>query len=173
MSTTLEEPWKKYYQEGKFSLLSGLLYFREKHTAVIVIDSGLNKQQILEVCHDDCFSGHFSEDRTIERVSTTAWWIKWRLQTQEYVASCDRCQKANKATGKRFGLLQKIQEPTYPWEIINMDFVTGLPPAGVENFNCVLVVVDRFSKRTRFLPCHKEATAMDIALLFWDYAADL
>ena len=49
-----------------------------------------------------------------------------------------------------------------------MDFVTGLPPAGVENFNCCLVIVDRFSKRTRLLPCHKEATAMDIYLLFWE-----
>ncbi|KAG0147553.1 hypothetical protein CROQUDRAFT_697731, partial [Cronartium quercuum f. sp. fusiforme G11] len=41
-----------------------------------------------------------------------------------YVASCERYQKANKPTGKRFGLLQRIEEPTYPWEIINMDFVT-------------------------------------------------
>ena len=101
-------------------------------------------------------------------MSHTAWWVNWKLDTQVYVASCDRCQKANRATGKKFGLLQKIPEPTYPWEIINMDFVTGLPPAGAENFNCVLVIVDRFSKRTRFLACHKEATAMDIALLFWE-----
>jgi hypothetical protein len=49
-----------------------------------------------------------------------------------------------------------------------MDFVTGLPPGGPNNFNAVLVVVDRFSKRARFLPCHKEDTAMDTALLFWN-----
>ena len=168
LSTTLEEPWKRMYEEGKFSLLSGLLYCREKHTAAVVIISPHHKEQIMQVCHDDCLSGHLSEDRTLERIQTTAWWVRWRIEAQIYVASCDRCQKANKATGKRFGLLQKILEPSYPWEIINMDFVTGLPPAGVENFNCVLVIVDRFSKRTRFLPCHKESTAMDIALLFWE-----
>ena len=100
-------------------------------------------------------AGHLSADRTLERISTTAWWPKWKIDTQLYVASCDRCQKANKATGKRFGLLQRIEEPTYPWEIINMDFVTALPPAGKENFNACLVIADRFSKRTRFLPCHK------------------
>ena len=166
--TTLDEPWKNLYQEGKFSLLSGLLYFREKHTAVVLIEGEHHKQQLLEVCHDDCLSGDLPEDRTLERMSNTAWWVGSKLDTQVYVASGDRCQKANKATGKRFGLLQKIEEPTYPWEIINMDFVTGLPPAGVENFNCCLVIVDRFSKRTRFLPCHKEATAMDVALLFWE-----
>ena len=168
LSTTLEEPWKGLYLEGKFSLLSGLLYFREKHTSVVVLQRKDHIEQILQVCHDDILSGHLSEDRTLERVSTSAWWNQWKLETQTYVASCDRCQKSNKATGKRFGLLQKIEEPTYPWEIINMDFVTGLPPAGVENFNCCLVVVDRFSKRTRFLPCYKESSAMDIALLFWE-----
>lgn len=35
--TTLEEPWNKFYQGGKFSLLSGLLHFRQRHTAVVVI----------------------------------------------------------------------------------------------------------------------------------------
>lgn len=48
-----------------------------------------------------------------------------------------------------------------------MDFVNGLPPAGTENFNFCLVIVDRFSKSTRFLPCDKEYTSMDIALLFF------
>lgn len=49
-----------------------------------------------------------------------------------------------------------------------MDFVTGLPAAGKENYNCCLVIVDRFSKRVRLLPCFKESTAVDIAFLFWE-----
>lgn len=64
--------------------------------------------------------------------------------------------------------MQRIEEPEAPWEIINMDWVTGLPPAGKSNVNACLVVVDRFSKRARFLPCNKEDTAMDTALLFWN-----
>lgn len=47
-----------FYEEGIFALISGLLYCQEKHTAVIVMDSVLQKQQILDVCHDDCCSGH-------------------------------------------------------------------------------------------------------------------
>ncbi|MBW0544606.1 hypothetical protein O181_084321 [Austropuccinia psidii MF-1] len=49
----------------------------------------------------------------------------------------------------------------------NMDWVTGLVPGGKENFNSCLIIVDRFSKSMRCLPCHKEDTAMDTALLFW------
>ncbi|MBW0557357.1 hypothetical protein O181_097072 [Austropuccinia psidii MF-1] len=47
-----------------------------------------------------------------------------------------------------------------------MNWVTGLVPGGKENFNACLIIVDRFSKSMRFLPCHKEDPAMDTALLF-------
>ncbi|MBW0553142.1 hypothetical protein O181_092857 [Austropuccinia psidii MF-1] len=49
-----------------------------------------------------------------------------------------------------------------------MDWVTGPFPGGKENFNACLIIVDRFSKSMRCLPCHKEETAMDTALLFWN-----
>ena len=37
LATTLEEPWKDLYFEGRFSLFSGLLSFRVKHTSTIVL----------------------------------------------------------------------------------------------------------------------------------------
>ncbi|MBW0508620.1 hypothetical protein O181_048335 [Austropuccinia psidii MF-1] len=49
-----------------------------------------------------------------------------------------------------------------------MDWVTGLVPGGKENFNACLIIVNRFSKIMRFLPCHKEDKAMDTSLLFWN-----
>ncbi|MBW0487981.1 hypothetical protein O181_027696 [Austropuccinia psidii MF-1] len=49
-----------------------------------------------------------------------------------------------------------------------MDWVKGLVPGGKENFNAYLIIVDRLSKSVRCLPCHKEDTAMDTALLFWN-----
>ncbi|MBW0566730.1 hypothetical protein O181_106445 [Austropuccinia psidii MF-1] len=49
-----------------------------------------------------------------------------------------------------------------------MDWVTGLPPGGDISYNACLVIVDRFSKTPIFLPFHKDATAMDTALLIWN-----
>ncbi|MBW0489745.1 hypothetical protein O181_029460 [Austropuccinia psidii MF-1] len=69
---------------------------------------------------------------------------------------------------KKYGLLQPIEEPKHPWETINMDWVTGHVPGGRENFNSCLIIVDRFSKSVRCLPCHKEDTAINTALLFWN-----
>ncbi|MBW0552798.1 hypothetical protein O181_092513 [Austropuccinia psidii MF-1] len=49
-----------------------------------------------------------------------------------------------------------------------MDWVTALVPGGKDNYNACLIIVDRFNKSMRCLPCHKGDTAMDTALLFWN-----
>ncbi|MBW0529533.1 hypothetical protein O181_069248 [Austropuccinia psidii MF-1] len=60
-----------------------------------------------------------------------------------------------------------IQEPKSPWEVVHMDWVTALPPSGDKGYNACLVIVDRYTKTPIFLPCHKDDTAMNTALLLW------
>ncbi|MBW0518243.1 hypothetical protein O181_057958 [Austropuccinia psidii MF-1] len=64
--------------------------------------------------------------------------------------------------------MMKIQEPSRPWEIVHMDWVTRLPPGGDRSYNACLVIVDRFSKNPIFSPCHKDDTVMDTAPLIWN-----
>ncbi|MBW0461307.1 hypothetical protein O181_001022 [Austropuccinia psidii MF-1] len=47
-----------------------------------------------------------------------------------------------------------------------MDWVTVIHPGGRENLNACLIIDDRLIKSVRCLPCHKEDTEMDTALLF-------
>ncbi|MBW0543734.1 hypothetical protein O181_083449 [Austropuccinia psidii MF-1] len=98
--------------------------------------------------------GHMSKDRTKERVESTAWWPKWEKELRKYSNTGARSQKANRKHGKKYGLLQHIEEPKHPWETINMDWVTGLVPGGEGNFNSYLIIFDSFRKSVRFLPCH-------------------
>ncbi|MBW0547314.1 hypothetical protein O181_087029 [Austropuccinia psidii MF-1] len=60
-----------------------------------------------------------------------------------------------------------IQEPKSAWEVFHMDWVTALSPSGDKSYNACLVIIDRYSKTPIFLPCHKDDTAMDTALLLW------
>ncbi|MBW0544526.1 hypothetical protein O181_084241 [Austropuccinia psidii MF-1] len=161
----LDEVWKKSYDEVRFHLLDGIIYHRTKHTCVMTVVDRSLINLVLKECHDIPFSQHLSEDRTIEKVKTCIWWPMWQKDVSEYCKSCDRCQKANKSSGKRLGNMIKIQEPSRPWEIDHMDWVTGLPPGGDRSFNYCQVIVERFSKTPIFLPCHKDDTAMDTALL--------
>ncbi|MBW0515141.1 hypothetical protein O181_054856 [Austropuccinia psidii MF-1] len=123
---------------------------------------------ILLECHDHMYSVHLSEDRTMEKIKTCAWWPSWRKDVIEYFHSCDRFQKANKATGKIFGLMIHIQESSTPWEVAHMDWVTALPPGGDKVYNACLVIVDRYSKTPILLSCQKDDTDMDTALFIWN-----
>ncbi|MBW0550912.1 hypothetical protein O181_090627 [Austropuccinia psidii MF-1] len=57
-----------------------------------------------------------------------------------------KMSKANESIGKRLQNMIKIQEPRRPWEIVHMEWVTGLPPGGYRHYNACLVTVDSFSK---------------------------
>ncbi|MBW0515219.1 hypothetical protein O181_054934 [Austropuccinia psidii MF-1] len=122
---------------------------------------------ILHESHDSIHPGHLSEYRTLKKVKNCPWWPSWRKETIEYCHTCDRCQKANSSTGRKFGLMIHIQEPKSPWKFVHMDWVTALPPSGDKSYNACLVIVDRYSKTPIFLPCHKDDTAMHTALLLW------
>ncbi|MBW0527583.1 hypothetical protein O181_067298 [Austropuccinia psidii MF-1] len=54
-----------------------------------------------------------------------------------------------------------------------MDWVTVLPPGVDRSYNACLVIVKRSSKTPIFLPCHKDDTAMDKALLIWNRVISL
>ncbi|MBW0497974.1 hypothetical protein O181_037689 [Austropuccinia psidii MF-1] len=60
-----------------------------------------------------------------------------------------------------------IQEPKSPWEVAHMDWVTALPPSGDKCYNACLVIEDRYNQTPIFLPCDKDETSMDTAVLLW------
>ncbi|MBW0517535.1 hypothetical protein O181_057250 [Austropuccinia psidii MF-1] len=162
------EPWLRDYKDNKYFLIDGLLYHREKHISALKIIDRDHISLILQECHDCPYMGHMSEDRTRERVARTAWWPKWEQELSEYINTFEIFQKANRKHGKKYGLLQHIEKPKHSWETINMEWVTGPVSGGKENFNLCLIIVDRFRKSMRCLTCHKEDTAMDSAVLFWN-----
>ncbi|MBW0469051.1 hypothetical protein O181_008766 [Austropuccinia psidii MF-1] len=93
--------------------------------------------------------GHKSEDRTEERVASTAWWPKWEQELNEYINTCERCQKANRKHQKKYGFLQQKGEPKHPGDTINMEWVTGLGSGGKEDYNACLIIFHSFRKSLR------------------------
>ncbi|MBW0516349.1 hypothetical protein O181_056064 [Austropuccinia psidii MF-1] len=81
---SLDEVWKKSYDEGRFHLLHGITYHRTKHTCVMkVVDRSLINV-VLKECHDGPFTGHLSEDRKREKVKICIWWPMWQKDVLEY-----------------------------------------------------------------------------------------
>ncbi|MBW0512792.1 hypothetical protein O181_052507 [Austropuccinia psidii MF-1] len=65
-------------------------------------------------------------------------------------------------------MMIQIKELKSPWEIVHMDLVTDLSPGGDRSYDSFLVLVDRYRKPSMFLPCHKDDTAMDAAIMIWN-----
>ncbi|MBW0522666.1 hypothetical protein O181_062381 [Austropuccinia psidii MF-1] len=104
----LDEVWKNSYSGLRFHLFDGIIYHRTKHSCVMTLCSRFLINKILHECHDRIYSGHLSEDRKLEKMKNCAGWPSWRKETIEYCHICDRCQKENRSTGKKFGLMIHI-----------------------------------------------------------------
>ncbi|MBW0492925.1 hypothetical protein O181_032640 [Austropuccinia psidii MF-1] len=169
LESQLEGRWLRDYKDNKFFLIDFLLYYRENHTSALTVIDRDHISLILKEFYDFPYIEHMSGDRKKEGIASTAWWPQWEQELSEYINTYDVFQKINRKNGKKYGLLQHIDKPKHPWETISMDWVTGLVPGGRENLNGFLIIFDRFSKSGRFLPCHKEDTEMDTALLFWNH----
>ncbi|MBW0535129.1 hypothetical protein O181_074844 [Austropuccinia psidii MF-1] len=83
LQSQLEEPWLRAYKDNRFFLVDGLLFHREKHTGALTVVDRDHISLILQKCHDCPYMGHMSEDRTRERVASTAWWPKWEQELSE------------------------------------------------------------------------------------------
>ncbi|MBW0585750.1 hypothetical protein O181_125465 [Austropuccinia psidii MF-1] len=64
---SLDEIWRKSYDEGRFHLLDGIIYHRTNNTWVMKIVDRSLINLVLKERHDSPFSGHLSEDRTREK----------------------------------------------------------------------------------------------------------
>ena len=61
--------------------------------------------------------------------------------------------------------MQCINLPVWKWDMINMDFITGLPRT-LQKFDSIWVIVDRLTKSAHFLPVKTTYTTEDYARLY-------
>jgi len=81
--------------------------------------------------------------------------------------ACHECKTSKINRQKPQGLLQPIEVPLTIAQSYNIDFV-GPFPASKNGNHCVLIVVDRFSKRVFLEATSKHITAVQLANLFVD-----
>ena len=86
-------------------------------------------------------------------------------ELEEYIAKCFECQQVKTKHQHLAGLLQPLPIPSWKWEIINLDFITGLPRNKNLNYS-IMVVVDKLRKGAHFIPIKTTYKAVNIADIF-------
>jgi len=127
-------------------------------------DSDDLRLRVLHYHHDHPISGHFGQNKTLELIRRSYTWPSVRSFVKDYCKSCTTCARSKAPRHRPYGKLRQLPIPEKPWNSISMDFIEQLPSS--EDFTAILVIVDRLSKQSIFIPTHDTITSMQLAQLF-------
>lgn len=88
-------------------------------------------------------------------------WSGLRRSVKSFVENCTVCQQAKTERVRYPGFLQPLPVPEHAWQMVSLDFIEGLPVSS--RFDCVMVVVDKFSKYAHFVALAHPFSAFDVA----------
>ena len=161
---------------GEYLLVRDIVYYVTKDLKYLVYvpesaylpGSDISLQQtIIQECHDALYSGHYGSAKTVIRVQQQFHWNGLYQDVALYCNTCVSCRRNKPSNRKPPGLLQPLEVPFLPWRVVTIDFITHLPMT-TDGYDCIMVVVDKFSKRAHFVPTTSTATAEDTAHLFFN-----
>ena len=122
------------------------------------------RTEIIRQHHDIPQAGHGGTAKTTELLCQTYCWPELRHEVKRYVKNCDTCQRIKSNRHEPYGQLQRLEIVDKPWKSIAMDFITNLPKS--ETNDAILVIIDRLTKMSHFIPCRKDMNTKQFKMLF-------
>ncbi|EUC56265.1 Ty3/Gypsy polyprotein/retrotransposon, putative [Rhizoctonia solani AG-3 Rhs1AP] len=145
---------------------NGLLYFVRDDNYRLCVPKELQNETISSM-HDQLEeSAHAGSHRLYNNMASIYYWPRMMKAIEEYVTTCDPCQKAKPDYRGQRGFLQPIPIPSQPFEVVTMDFIMDLPIS--KGYNAILTIVDKLTKYAFFLPCVTTINEEETAKLFYD-----
>ena len=153
--------------QDQYAIIDGLLYLQgdaqQRKTPRLCIPNDKKiRLRLLQENHDNATAGHLGIDKTYATLARYYWWPNMSTDVKNFVRTCDYCQRSKGRTLISNGSLSPVAIPQERWEVVTMDFVTGLPKTK-QDFDMIMTVVDKLSKRAHFIPGKMTDDARDIA----------
>ena len=92
-------------------------------------------------------------------------WADMKSDVVDFVSKCLECQQFKADHQHPVGLLQPHDILMTKWEVISMDFIVGFPLTSLRH-NAMLVVVDKLTKSSHFIPVRDTYDVTNVAKVF-------
>jgi hypothetical protein len=112
--------------------------------------------------HSSPFGGHSGFQVTYKRLKALFAWPRMKQDVHLFVTSCTIFKQTKTERVKYPGLLMPLPIPPHAWHTVSLDFIEGLPCSS--HYNCILVVVDKFSKYVHCVPLSHPFTTLSAVL---------
>ena len=123
------------------------------------------KDLILNEFHHSSYASHPGYHKMLTAIIKVYYWLGMRNNIVEYLSKFLECHQVKVEHRHLAGLLQRIPISEWKWEVISLDFITGLPRKKRKN-DSIMVVVDRLSKSAHFIPVQSTYKTIQIADIF-------
>jgi hypothetical protein len=123
--------------------------------------------RLLDEIHRQKSTAHPGRAKTLRLIKERYYWDTWRNDIRRYGDNCLICKRMKAYKDKTPGLLRPLPIPARSWQHIAMDFRSV--PKDKNEHDAIFAVVDRLTKRPISIPCHKTATAKDMAWMYIDH----
>ena len=153
-------------ESSNYFIDEGMLYKKPDNILIIPHDHQLIEKILYEL-HDCQLSAHQGIGKTLNNIKQIYCWKNMNDDIISYIKSCPICQQDKPNNQKISGLLQPIQSPSIRWHTITIDFIVQLPMTKLKH-DAILVVVDKFTKMSHFIPTTTKVTAPETAKLIFD-----
>lgn len=124
----------------------------------------MRRTLVLEA-HEPAVSGHVSARRMTERLRRQFWWPGLAADCTRVYDECRSCAVNKPISRSARGVFSPNEIPAHRWEVVSMDFLSGVPTSRAGH-DFLFIVVDRLTKRMVLIPAKKTVTGEQAARLF-------
>lgn len=147
----------------KWTMKEGYLMFKERF--YVPKDEGI-REETIRLHHDVPLAGHPGRAKTLELITRNYYWPGMTRLVNTYVDECIKCQQNKTIRHAVNPPLNPIDPPQNPGEVLTADFIVKLPKS--EQYDSVLVVVDKATKLVTFIPTTESIGAEGTIELLWN-----
>src|SRR3984893_8966917 len=125
------------------------------------------RESVLSHEHDLPAAGHPGVRKMKSALLKSYWWVDMVKDAEWYVSGCEMCQRVKPDRTKHAAPLYPHSIPKGPWSVISWDIIGPLPLS--RGHNAILVIVDKFTKRTLIEGIGMDLTGLGAARILRDW----